>query len=82
MFGKDSKEWQMFAEYFKLCEKFWELPEEDTESFYDAAYKEGGDFAEKYKTDDQFSYYLTMSLLDHIKHEWRARNGKAKKEGR
>ena len=81
MFGKDSKEWQMFAEYFKLCEKFWELPEKDTESFYDAAYKEGGDFAEKYKTDDQFSYYLTMSLLDHIKHEWRARNGKAKKEG-
>ena len=81
MFGKDSKEWQMFAEYFKLCEKFWELPEEDAESFYDAAYKEGGDFAEKYKTDDQFSYYLTMSLLDHIKYEWRARNGKAKKEG-
>ena len=77
MFGKDSKEWQMFAEYFKLCE----LPEKDTESFYDAAYKESGDFAEKYKTEDQFSYYLAMSLLDRIKHEWRARNGKAKKEG-
>lgn len=81
MFGKDSKEWQMFAEYFKLCEKFWELPEKDAESFYDTAYKESGDFAEKYKTEDQFSYYLAMSLLDRIKHEWRARNGKAKKEG-
>lgn len=79
MFGKDSKEWQMFAEYFKLCEKFWDLPEKDTESFYDAAYKESGDFAEKYKTDDQFSYYLTMSLLDHIKHKWRARNGGIRK---
>ena len=46
-FEKGSKEWHMFQDYWKICQKFW-LPEEKDE-YWDAVVKEVGEFHKKYE---------------------------------
>ena len=45
-FGKGSEEWQMFMDYWTLCQKYWE-PEESDE-WWDEVVREVDDFCKKY----------------------------------
>ena len=45
-FSKGSEEWQMFMDYWSLCQKYWE-PEKSDE-WWDEAMKEIDSFSKKY----------------------------------
>lgn len=46
-FEKGSKEWLMFQDYWKLCQKFW-VPE-DNDEYWEMVKDTTDDFYEKYK---------------------------------
>ena len=46
-FDKGSEEWQMFVEYWQMCQKFWEP--EVTEEYWQQLVKAMNDFYEKFK---------------------------------
>ncbi len=45
-FSKGSEEWQMFMDYWSLCQKYWK-PEQSDE-WWDEAMKEINSFSKKY----------------------------------
>lgn len=59
-FGKDSIEWAMFGEYWKMCQKLWVV--EDNNEYWDTVIKETGDFARKYESVS-LAKDLAMSLV-------------------
>lgn len=44
-FGKGSPEWNMFQDYWKLCQEFW-IPE-DTDEYWEQFIDSGNNFLEK-----------------------------------
>jgi len=48
-FLKGSEEWQMFQDYWNLCQSFWEP--EYTDEYWAAVVKAEESFVEKYKTE-------------------------------
>ncbi len=44
---KESKEWQMFGDYFKLCKKYWEV--KDTDQYWEDLINSVNEFYNKYK---------------------------------
>jgi len=78
MFDKNSKERQMFADFYKLCEKFWKVPLADKE-YYDAMIAETHEFQKKYETGDGFAISLHDAIVDRAKRIWREQHG-AKEE--
>ena len=78
MFDKKSKERQMFADFYKLCEKFWKVPEKD-DGYYDALLEEAKQFQQKYESGDGFARSLHDALVDRVQKVWRERYG-AKEE--
>lgn len=46
-FEKGSGEWNMFRDYWKLCQKFW-IPE-DNDKYWKDVIRETDDFYKKYK---------------------------------
>ena len=59
-FSKGSEEWQMFMDYWALCQKYWEP--EDNDEYWDSLITETDVFYDKYKTD--FSRSLAMALVN------------------
>lgn len=49
-FEKGSREWYMFQDYWRLCQKFWIM--ENNDKYWDDVVDESGDFIEKYKDID------------------------------
>lgn len=47
-FSKGSKEWQMFMDYWNLCQKFWEP--EDNDQYWEQVISEADAFYRKYNT--------------------------------
>lgn len=47
-FEKGSKEWEMFMDFWKMCQKHW-IPDE-TEEYWIALSNDINDFYKKYKT--------------------------------
>jgi hypothetical protein len=66
MFGKESKERKLFADFYKLCEKHWNL-----EHGYDAMFEDIDEFRSEYETGDNFASYLCIALQDRIKKEFK-----------
>ena len=58
---KVSIEWYMFAEYWKICQKYWEV--EDTDEYWESLVQEAEQFFKKYK-DVKLSKALIMGFLD------------------
>lgn len=58
---KVSIEWYMFAEYWKICQKYWEV--EDTDEYWENLVQEAEQFFKKYK-DIKLSKALIMGFLD------------------
>jgi hypothetical protein len=61
-FEKNSEEWQMFTEFWSLCQKYW-IPDKDDE-YWKSVTEESIAFGEKYKTE--FAKKLVFALLDSL----------------
>lgn len=67
MFGKGSKERELFAEFYKICEKYW-LPEAiDNKAWWDEMWEATDEFRKKYETEDKFAAYLVIAFRDRLK---------------
>lgn len=45
-FQKGSKEWMMFQDFWKLCQKYWIV--EDGDEYWDSLVDNAGDFVRRY----------------------------------
>lgn len=64
-FGKGSPEWKMFSDYWLLCQKYWEV--EDNENYFQKAMQEVKEFRKKYeKTNPIFSMEITLAFINTI----------------
>lgn len=70
-FTKGGKEWEMFAEYYVLCEKWWNSPEGDSyedKKWWDDMWTETDEFRKKYHDEgNRFAEDLVMALRDRLK---------------
>ena len=71
-FKKGSEEWQMFMDYWALCQKYWN-PDE-TDSYWESLIKDTDGFYKKYNTD--FSKSLALALVNEA--ERKSKCGKSK----
>lgn len=60
-FLKGSEEWQMFMDYWNLCQKFWSI--EDNDEYWDNLAMEIDAFAKKYNKD-LFAVNIAMAFLN------------------
>lgn len=73
-FEKGCREWFMFQDYWKLCQKFWIL-EEDNDDYWDSLIKEAGEFGQKYK-DIDLSKKLWLGFIDYLQEQYREKRRK------
>ena len=67
-FGKNSKEREMFAAYYKLCEKYWNPPTTDDPKWWDEMWAATMEFRKKYHNDkDMYAEDLVMSFHNRLK---------------
>ena len=59
-FEKCSLEWNMFKDYWNLCQKFW-IPE-DNDEYWEDVVRETDEFYKKYK-DVMLTKGITLELL-------------------
>lgn len=60
-FNKESAEWHMFTEYWKICQQYWEV--ENTDEYWEGLVQEAERFFKKYKNIN-LSKALIMGFLD------------------
>ena len=65
-FEKGSSEWQMFMDYWALCQKYWKP--EKTDEWWDEVIREIDNFAKKYGST-VFVRGLCMSLINKLEIE-------------
>ncbi len=68
-FEKGSKEWYMFHDYWKLCQKFW-VPE-DNDEYFEAVVRETDKFYKKYR-DIGLGKKIALAFVDTIDEQYRA----------
>lgn len=62
-FEKGSEEWQMFTDFWVLCQKYWVIEEND--EYWEQAIKAADDFYKKYKGKNEFfAKKLALALTD------------------
>ncbi len=61
-FAKGSEEWQMFMDYWGLCQKHWNP--EDNDAYWEDAVKDTDNFYKKYNS--QFARKLALVLIDEL----------------
>lgn len=67
MFKQNSKEWDMFADYYKLCGKYWTPEAVDNKEWWDEMWDATDEFRKQYDTPDKFATYLVMAFRDRLK---------------
>ena len=67
MFKQNSKEWDMFADYYKLCGKYWTPEAIDNKAWWDEMWEATDEFRKKYETEDKFAAYLVIAFRDRLK---------------
>lgn len=60
-FNKGSKEWQMFVDFWNMCQKYWEI--EDNDNYWQGLVDDAECFTEKYKEID-LSVKLAMAFIE------------------
>lgn len=60
-FDKGSKEWQMFVDFWNICQKYWEV--EINDNYWQDLIDESEEFADKYK-DIELSRKLVLSFIE------------------
>lgn len=67
--GKDSAEWEMFAEYWRLYKQYYEP--EDNDEYWQEVVDATNAFYEKYKTE--FARGLALQLVNELERRSRKR---------
>ena len=68
MFKQNSKEWDMFADYYKLCGKYWTPEAVDNKEWWDEMWAATMEFRKKYHNDkDMYAEDLVMSFHNRLK---------------
>ena len=67
MFDKGSKERQMFADFYRICEKNWDL--KDPEQLI----ADADMFRSQYEDGSCFAAYLAMGLMERLKKNVKSR---------
>ena len=67
MFKQNSKEWDMFADYYKLCGKYWTPEAIDNKEWWDEMWEATDEFRKKYEAEDKFAAYLVIAFRDRLK---------------
>ncbi len=71
-FGKDSIEFKMFGDYWKLCQMFWIPEDADNDTYYDQARDAFLQFAEKYKgVEGEFSSQLSIAFFNYLEKRYK-----------
>lgn len=65
-FDKESSEWKMFADYWKLCQKYWE-PEDD-DDYWDDVLRSADDFIKIHNCE--FAKMLSITLINYLEKEF------------
>lgn len=60
-FEKGSEEWLMFQDYWKLCQKYWDV--ENSDEYWDELIKESEEFLKKYESIP-LARKMSMAFLD------------------
>lgn len=60
-FQKGSEEWQMFVDYWNLCQKHWNV--EYTDEYWENLIEDANKFCEKYK-DYKFARQVALAFLN------------------
>lgn len=68
-FAKGTEEWQMFQDYWNLCQSVWDVEESD--EYWQEVVERAEGFFQKYKTD--FSKALSLALVNALERKSRAR---------
>lgn len=70
-FIKGAKEWNMFAEFYVLCEKWWNPPKGNSyeaNKWFDEMWRETDEFRKKYHAEgNRFAEDLIMAFRDRLK---------------
>lgn len=62
-FQKGSEEWQMFVDYWDLCQKFWIVESAKVnKSYWEDMVQSAAEFVEKYNSDE-FAMKLALAFL-------------------
>lgn len=61
-FVKGSEEWQMFMDYWTLCQKHWEA--ENNDAYWENVVKDTDEFYRKYGTE--FARTLAITLVNEL----------------
>lgn len=61
-FAKGSEEWQLFIDYWELCQKYWRP--EDNDDYWESVVKETDVFYKKYNS--QFARSLALTLVEEL----------------
>jgi hypothetical protein len=78
-FAKDSREWQMFVDYWNLCQKHWDI--EYTKEYWNEAAEDAIRFGEKYR-EIPLAKKIAVAFLESLQEkskkivEEREQNGK------
>lgn len=61
-FVKGSEEWQFFQDFYKFCQKYWEV--ETADAYWDGLTEEAEKLYKKYK--DDFCKSQLLAFLDYL----------------
>ena len=67
-FSKGSEEWQMFMDYWELCQKYWEP--EDNDEYWESLINAGDAFCKKY--DSQYARDLVLAFMASRENMWKS----------
>lgn len=60
-FLKGTEEWQLFMDYWDLCQKYWKT-EDDNDEYWHSLFDDANKFANKYGTE--FAKALAKALIE------------------
>lgn len=61
-FGRESREWYMFQDFWQLCQKYWEI-EPDNDKYWEDLVEAVIDFPKKHG-NDKFAIALALAFVN------------------
>lgn len=71
-FEKGASVWQMFNDYWKMCQELW-IPEDEDE-YWEKVIDLSNEFYKKYQ--NPFAKSLAMALVEELDRKWKEQGGR------
>lgn len=68
-FSKTGIERKMFADFYKLCEKYWDVKSDD--KYWEDVTKDAEEFSKTYASGDKFASKISLALIEKLEFEER-----------